>query len=143
MMGDHQRRRRRRIVSATWTERLYDVFELKWMYNAFQANAKMTTTMPPSRHILSSLHSDVLTQPSFSFCSFPFWLHSGGSSIPFSSSLSPSSFVLCTVVGLCSAGLYTVYNSRGVGPVLTNWCFVPAGTMTKSPALTSCSLPPT
>lgn len=32
-------------------------------------------------------------------------------------------------------------HTSGVGPVLTNWCCVPAGTTIKSPALTSWSLP--
>ncbi len=31
--------------------------------------------------------------------------------------------------------------TNGVGPVLTNWCWVPAGTTIRSPALTSWSLP--
>ncbi len=81
------------------------------------------------------------TNPIFSFSALLLRAHSGGTSIPSSSSWSPCSFVLCTVVGLCSAGLYTVYRISGVGPVLMNWCCVPAGTMIKSPALTSWSLP--
>ena len=44
--------------------------------------------------------------------------HFGGSSLPSSSALSPSSLVLCTDLGLCSAGAYTVNRHRGVGPVL-------------------------
>lgn len=34
-----------------------------------------------------------------------------------------------------------MYKINGVGPVLTNWCCVPAGTMIRSPALTSWSTP--
>jgi len=81
------------------------------------------------------------TSPSFSFSFLLLCDHSGASSIPSSSSLSPCSFVLCTEVGLCSAGLYTVYKINGFGPVLTNWCCVPAGTIIRSPALTSWSFP--
>ena len=46
----------------------------------------------------------VLTRPFFSFSAFGVLLQSGASSFPFSSSSSPSSLVLCTVWGLCSAG---------------------------------------
>src|SRR5271170_2348833 len=89
----------------------------------------------------STSHYSPWTRPTASFSALLFRLHAGATSIPSSSSCSPCSFVLCTVVGLCSAGLYTVYRIKGVGPVLTNWCCVPAGTMIKSPALTSWSLP--
>lgn len=93
-------------------------------------------SLPPLRLFPPSLpksHSySPLTIPLASFSFLLTWLHSGASSLPASSSSSPSSFVLCTVSALCSAGAYTVISSSGVLPMLTNWCCVPAGTITTS-----------
>src|SRR5271154_5224409 len=109
------------------------------MPHDFEANQGYSATPSPTQP--TYLFYSASTNPSFSFSALLLLAHSGGTSIPSSSSWSPCCFVLCTVVGLCSAGLYTVYRMSGVGPVLMNWCCVPAGTIMRSPALTSWSLP--
>ena len=110
-------------------------------YYKLQRPSSIGSAAPPPADRTQPQCSSASTRPSFSFSFLLRWLHSGGTSISSSSSLSPCSLFLCTLVGLCSAGEYTVYKIKGVGPVLINWCCVPAGTMIRSPALTSWSTP--